>query len=251
MNTTQKPTQERILNENNMLIRPDGTYNERVHSTLSDIIFNMASKCHRTNETIGIDDLYQEAWLKVIDTINKGKEKNQYYEIPYLVITAKNAILAACINNNKNTDNIDNFSSALMSSSEASKNHGYSTTLNVAKAKMEYDISRHRINESEASIIRIALEQILKNCSPNDERVKTLIVIKYVKEFNGDSEIINQMYTDFYNSIDDERKSILDEMDNTKFTHNDAFKAMGLRATDNCSTQIRKRMKELLSILRD
>ena len=120
-------------------------------------------------------------------------------------------------------------------------------SLNVAKAKMEYEISLRYPTEEKKAILKLSLEDLLSNL--DDEPVRNLIIIKYIKEFNGTSYKINQLYNNFYNSIDDDRKAILDNMD--KFTNNAAFRALNMRATDNESTRIRKKMKEVIETLRD
>ena len=234
-----------MLDEDNMLIRNDGTYNQDIHSKLSRIISNIANKYARTNETIAVEDLKQEAWVKVLEAIEKGKNKGESREIKYLIMVAKNAILAQCMNVSHRREYEDDYSSFLMSSMDSVESDSR-IQLNVAKSKLEYEISRNKPREDESISLKIGLEQVLENLK--DERVKTLIIIKYVKEFDGKSQRIIRMYNDFRNSIDDERREVLDKM--TKFTNNAAFKAMGIRATDNCTTRIRASMKDILSILR-
>lgn len=241
MITTTKLNNVTIDNEENMLIRSDGTYNRDIHAKLSNIIKNIANKYIRTNETLNVEDLQQEAWLKIYEAIDRGRKQGKAREIQYLVMVAKNAILAECMNNASMRENIDDFSSMLVSSSDCKQSEG-DTELNVAKANLEYEISKHRPNESDATILKISLEDTLS--SLDDERVKNLIIIRYIKEFNGASEKIKQMYNDFYNSIDIDKQMILDSMD--KFTYNAAFRSLGLRATDNCTPAIRARIKEVL-----
>ena len=107
----------------------------------------------------------------------------------------------------------------------------------------EYELSLTKPNEEDSTILRLALEDLLE--SMEDEIVRNLIIIRYIKECNGTSKKIRKIYEEFKASLDDERRSILDNMD--KYTSNAAFKVLGMRATDNCSTKIRKDIKETLS----
>ena len=241
MNTVMKLNNSIFINEENMLIRPDGTYNQDIHSKLSKIIHNIALKCVRTNTTINVDDLKQNAWLKIYEAIRKGNEKGIYREINYLVIVAKNSILADCMNVSHDRENIDDFSSMLMSSYDQGNSKG-GAELNVAKAKLEYDISKHKPDEAKATDLRVSLEQLLEEL--DDERVKTFIILKYVKDCNGTSPKILNMYNNFVSTLDNERREILTGMD--KFTNNAAFRVMGIRATDNCTTNIRHKIKDVL-----
>lgn len=239
-NTTQiRDVNSTQLNDDNLLIRSDGTYNYEIHSKLSQIIINIANKYHATNSNLLVDDLVQDAWVKVFETIRQSPK-----EISYLVIVAKNAILAQCMSQTSKNKSIDDFNSMILSSMDNIEK-GTSVKLNVAKQKLEYTILRDKTQEDEAITLKVSLEQILENL--DNERVKTIIIIQYIKQFNGESDKIQDMYKQLYNSLDSDKKAILDNMD--KFTYNDAYKVLGLRATDNCTSRIRRRMKEVLSIL--
>lgn len=228
------------LNDDNLLIRSDGTYNYEIHSKLSQIIINIANKYHSTNNSLSVDDLIQDAWVKVFETIRQSPK-----EISYLVIVAKNAILAQCMSQTSKNKSIDDFNSMILSSMDNIEK-GTSVKLNVAKQKLEYTILRDKTQEDDAVALKVSLEQILENL--DNERVKTIIIIQYIKQFNGESDKIQDMYKQLYNSLDSDKKAILDNMD--KFTYNDAYRVLGLRATDNCTSRIRHRMKEVLSVLR-
>lgn len=233
MNTT-------TIKEENMLIKLDGTYNQEIHSQLNKIIDNIASKYKATNPTLSIEDLKQNAWLKIFETIERNK-KPDVRTIQYLVMVAKNAILAECMDESKIRDNIDDFSSMIMSSTDDAEGERHNQ-LNVAKMKLEYDILKNKINEEEATTLRVAFENVIN--SIQDDVVKNFIIIKYIKEFNGESKTIYALYNNFYNSLDENRRSLLDDMD--KFTNNLAFKALGMRATDKYSTVVRAKVKEVL-----
>lgn len=240
-NTTQvRDVNSTQLNDDNLLIRSDGTYNYEIHSKLSQIIINIANKYHATNNSVSVDDLIQDAWVKIFETIRQSPK-----EISYLVIVAKNAILAQCMSQTSKNKSIDDFNSMILSSMDNIEK-GTSVKLNVAKQKLEYTILRDKTQEDDAVALKVSLEQILENL--DNERVKTLIIIQYIKQFNGESDKIQDMYKQLYDSLESDKKAILDNMD--KFTYNDAYRVLGLRATDNCTSRIRHRMKEVLSVLR-
>ena len=56
-----------------------------------------------------------------------------------------------------------------------------------------------------------------------------------------------KLYNDFKATLDADRLEILNNME--KFTSNAAFKVLGMRATDNRSTEIRQTIKAALSVL--
>lgn len=237
MNTT---TQENVQATNdNILIDLNGNYNQEVHKKLNRIINNIALKYSKTN-MIDAEDLKQDAWCKIYEAIKKSKLKGEVLNIKYLVIVAKMEILAKCIKHSNRKDIVDDFSSMLLSSNEKSDNDSF----NVSKSKLEYNISKYQIDKSNEVILRLALEEILE--SIEDYRVKNLIIIRYIKNFNGLSPKINKMYVDFYNSIEDNKREILDNMNDNNFTLNDAFKVLGMRATDNSSTRVRNKIKQVL-----
>lgn len=234
---------ETKVNKQYVLKDLDGNYNMEVHKKLNNIIHNVASNLIRTNPYLSVDDIEQEAWCRVIEVINKNLDNGRELEISYLVRTAQSAALGYCIRQSKKTDNYDDFAITILNSYDSREDN----SLNVAKAKLEYELSLTNPDDYESSLLRMALEDLISKI--DDIPVRNLIVIKYVKEFNGTSPIITKYFNDFYNSIDDARKSILDNMD--KFTNNAAFRALNMRATDNESTRIRKKMKELIETLRE
>lgn len=233
------------VNRENVLLGLDGTYNDTIHKKLNSIIHNISVNKVRTNPTIDLEDLKQESWMRIYEVIDKNLKKGIELEIAYLITVAQTTTLGYCQKVSKECDKQDDFAGMLLSISDNGEGETHNK-LNVAKAKLEYELSLTKPNEEQSTVLRISLEDLIDKIE--DELVRNLIVIKYIKEFNGTSERITKVYRDFYNSIDDERKKILDDMD--KFTNNAAFRAMGMRATDNSSTRIRNEMKEILSILR-
>lgn len=230
------------VNKENVLIGLDGTYNEIIHKKLNSIIHNICQNKVKTNPTISIEDLKQDCWLRIYEVIDQNLKKGRELEISYLIVTAQTQALGICQKNSKYIENIDEFATMLLSSSD---NGDANTGLNVAKSKLEYDISLSRPNETDATDLRLLLEDILEHLiEPEYYLAKNLILIKYVKEVNGTSRRILNMYNDFYNTLDRERKKILDSMD--KFTNNAAFKVLNMRATDNLSTKVRQDVKDIL-----
>lgn len=235
---------ETKVNKQYVLKDLDGNYNMDVHKKLNQIVHNIASNLIRTNPYLSIEDIEQEAWCRIIEIINKNLDNGKELEISYLVKTAQSAALGYCIRQGKKTEKYDDFVTMIINAGDTSddKNH-----LNVQKAKIEYELSLRNTNEYDSSLLRMALEELISTI--DDIPVRNLIVIKYVKEFNGTSPVIIKYFKEFYDSIDDDRKSILDNMD--KFTNNAAFRALNMRATDNESTRIRKKMRELIETLRE
>lgn len=235
---------ETKVNKQYVLKDLDGNYNMDVHKKLNQIVHNIASNLIRTNPYLSIEDIEQEAWCRIIEIINKNLDNGKELEISYLVKTAQSAALGYCIRQGKKTEKYDDFVTMIINAGDTSddKNH-----LNVQKAKIEYELSLRNTNEYDSSLLRMALEELISTI--DDIPVRNLIVIKYVKEFNGTSPLIIKYFKEFYDSIDDDRKSILDNMD--KFTNNAAFRALNMRATDNESTRIRKKMRELIETLRE
>lgn len=234
---------ETKVNKQYVLKDLDGNYNMEVHKKLNNIIHNIASNLIRTNPYLSIEDIEQEAWCRVIEVINKNLENGRELEISYLVRTAQSSALGYCIRQSKKTENYDDFAISILNSYDRRDDD----SLNIAKSKLEYELSLSSPDEYKLSLLRMALEELISKI--DDIPVRNLIVIKYVKEFNGTSPVITKYFNDFYNSIDDDRKFILDNMD--KFTNNAAFRALNMRATDNESTRIRKKMRELIETLRE
>lgn len=233
------------VNKENVLLGLDGTYNDVIHKKLSGIIHNISANKVRTNPTLSLEDLKQESWARIYEVIRKNLKKGIELEIKYLVTVAQTTTLGTCQKESKRLDNIDDFASNLMSSSDSHVDNNH-LKLNIAKAKLEYDLSMLKPDEEKSTVLRISLEDLLEKME--DELVRNLIIIRYIKECNGTSERIIKLYEDFKSTLDIERRDLLDNMD--KFTSNTAFKVLGMRATDNRSTQIRKDMKRILMILR-
>lgn len=234
-----------IVNKENVLLTLEGEYNESIHRKLTGIISNIASSYKKTNVLLSVDDLKQEAWCKIFEVINSKREKNQEVEINYLIRVAQNAILAYCERQSNRSKHNDDFACMLMSSNDGHGDGSHYNPLNVAKAKLEYEISKNQPDDYKNLEIQISLENILEQLS--DEYIKNLLLIRYKKEFHGTSEKINKLFEDFKNGLDEVHKEMLDNME--KFTLNQAYKIIGMRATDNRSSQMRKAMKEILSVL--
>lgn len=233
------------INKENVLLGLDGTYNDVIHKKLNGIIHNIAMNKVRTNPTLSLDDLKQESWMRIYEVIDKNLKKGIELEISYLVTVAQTTTLGLCQKESKRLDNMDDFASNLMSVSDNAIDNNNSIQVNVAKAKLEYELSMTRPDEEKSTVLRISLEDILE--SMEDELVRNLIIIRYIKECNGTSKRITKLYEDFKATLDTDRLQILEEM--TKFTSNAAFKVLGMRATDNRSTQMRKDMKTVLEVL--
>ncbi len=260
--------QKEYVTGEDTLLYINGEVNQEVHSKLHKIVHNIARSYANKNPSISADDLEQDAWLKILETV-RAKKEDRYRDIKYLVIVAKNAILGKCMDISKDRDNIDDFSSMLISSMDAQTSDGNSNTLNVAKANLEYRLQLNHTQEDDASILRISFEDVVENItvvgkqmdtykiacktlSKHEQevfllKVQMLIVIRYIKEVNGDSKKIRKIYDAYYDSLIPERRRILDTMD--KFTNNAAFRVLGMRATDNPTKLIRAGVKEALSIL--
>ena len=234
------------VNKDNVLLGLDGVYNEVIHKKLNGIIHNIASNKVRTNSTLSLDDLKQESWMRIYEVIDKNLKKGIELEISYLVTVVQTTTLGMCQKESKRLEGIDDFASTLMSSSDGKSDDNDTGQINVAKAKLEYELSLNKSNEESATILRLSLEDLLE--SMEDELVKNLIIIRYIKEYNGSSTKIKKLYDKFEESLDDERRNLLKNMD--KYTSNNAFKVLGMRATDNRSTQIRKDMRKVLAMIR-
>ena len=186
-----------IVNKENVLLTLEGEYNESIHRKLTGIISNIASSYKKTNVLLSVDDLKQEAWCKIFEVINSKREKNQEVEINYLIRVAQNAILAYCERQSNRSKHNDDFACMLMSSSDGSGEGSHYNPLNVAKAKLEYEISKNQPDDYKNLEIQISLENILEQLS--DEYIKNLLLIRYKKEFHGTSEKINKLFEDFKN----------------------------------------------------
>lgn len=239
-------TREQKVNKENVLVGLDGTYNENIHKKLNSIIHNICQNKVRTNQSISLDDLKQDCWLRIYEVINQNLKKGRELEISYLIVTAQSQALGVCQKNSKHNENIDDFATMLLSSYDTGGNNR--SNLNVAKSNLEYKISLNKPIESDSTDLRISLEELLDGLNDSEYYLaKNLILIKYVKQVNGTSSKIISMYNKFYNTLDSKHKEILDNMD--KFTNNAAFKVLNMRATDNLSTKVRKDIKTILSSL--
>lgn len=234
------------VNRENVLLRLDGTYNDVIHKKLNGIIHSISLNKVRTNPTLSLEDLKQESWLRIYEVIDKNLNRGIELEISYLITIAQTTTLGTCQKEAKRLDGIDDFASNLISISDSSIDDNHSQHLNVAKSKLEYELSLHKSNEENSTILRLSLEDLLEDIE--DELVRNLIIIRYIKECNGTSKKIRKLYDEFVATLDEERRNILINMD--KYTSNAAFRVLGMRATDNSSTRIRNSMKEILSELR-
>lgn len=233
--------EEYKVNKDNVLLGLDGTYNEEIHTKLSRIIHNIAYNKTLTNPSVSLEDLKQEAWCRIFDVIKKNLANGRELEISYLISVAQSMILGCCIVNQKYNKGIDVGQSAVLNSYSVNEDFD----VRQALGNLEYMMSKNKTNEMDSSCQRIALEQILESTS--DKRVKYMIVMRYIKDCNGTSKKIKQMYDEFYNELDEDKQNILNNM--TKFTNNEAYKVLGMRATDNSSTKVRANIRNILSVL--
>lgn len=268
MKTTTKESNY-TLQEENLLYTSNGDVNQAIYSKLNKIIHKFASLYASRNPTTTVEDLEQDAWVKIFETI-KNKPEDRFKDIRYLVIVAKNEIIGKCMDISKEQSHIDDYATCLLSSSDIQTSNGRNN-VNVEKSKLEYELQSHRLQEDDATILRIVLEDIIENIDTKGKnidsykqvltklskreqqsfltKVKMMIVIRYIKDFNGSSPKLRKIYDDYYNTLNIERQFILDKMD--KFTNNACFKAMGMRATDNPTKYIRSGVKEILISLMD
>lgn len=233
------------VNKDYVLLGLDGVYNESIHKQLNSVIHNISANKVRTNPTLSLEDLMQESWTQIYEVIDKNLKKGRELELKYLVTVVTTTTLGLCQRESKRLDNIDDFASNLMSASDGVLDDNNSIKTNVAKAKLEYELSTTRPDEEKQTVLRVCLEDILE--SIEDELVRNLIIIRYIKECNGTSKKIMSLYENFKATLDNDRLNILENMD--KFTSNAAFKVLGMRATDNLSTKIRKDVKQVLAVL--
>lgn len=238
MNTTT------TLNESNMLVTPSREYNYEIHAKLSRIISNMARKKQSTNWTSYSEDLEQEAWARIFEIIEKGKNEGKYFEINYLVTVAKNTILGSVIKQKKLEDNYDSLLNAAYNDSTI--NNQVKSNALKNRNNIEYQLLKNESTMADKVELRLALEQMLTTMT--DERTRNFIMIKYIKEFDGDSPTIIALYNTYHDSLPIERQQILDDMKDS-CTNAMIFRAMGLRDTDNCTTKIRNKTKVMLGSL--
>lgn len=235
-----------------ILISLDKTYNEEAHQALSSAIHKIATHKQRTNQTLSVEDLKQDAWTRIYEIIDAKLKQGVEVNVRYLAKTAFHNTLGNCQKESRRLSYIDDFASNLMSVSDGSmESDSSSIKLNVAKSKLEYELSLTKPDEAKSTDLRLSLENILENIDntvDDDVVARNIIVIQYVKQHNGDSKKINNLYEDIKSSLDSDKLQLLDDMD--KFTRNAAFKIFGMRATDNRSSRIRERMKELMIPLR-
>ena len=167
------------VNKENVLIGLDGTYNETIHKKLSSIIHNISLNKVRTNPTLSLEDLKQESWMRIYEVIDKNIKKGIELEISYLITVARTTTLGTCQKEAKRLDNIDDFASNLMSASDGQVDDNNSVHLNVAKAKLEYELSLTKPNEEKTTILRLSLEDLLE--SMEDELVRNKIITRNIK----------------------------------------------------------------------
>ena len=226
------------------LLTLNGVYNHVIYDKLDIQIKKIAHRFHATNPTIDYEDLYQEAWLRIVTIIQQGLMKNKEYNLKYLVKTAHNAILAYCQKIGKYDTYIDEYVTEIFNDYEQQKTSG----LNDRKHKIDFKISKEHNNiVSLNNFSRLQLEEILLT-EPINTLAKQFIMLRYIKDANGESIPIKKLYNNFYISLDSDRRNLLDNISD-KMTSNEIFRILGIRATDNCTTTIRKEIKNLLTPL--
>lgn len=236
----EKITTADNYNEKNMLITPSGEYNADIHAKLSRIINNIARNKNSTNPYCSVEDLEQDAWTRIFEVIKTGKENNKYFEINYLITVAKNTILRKCMKQSKYQSRFDELGCESYNL-DVSDYEAY-----FIRDSIEFDIIKHQSLMSDKVDLKVALEQILSNLT--DERTRLFIILKYIKEFDGDSGVILDLYNTYYESVSDEYKTMLDDL-NDKCSNGAIFRAMGLRDTDNCTTKIRRKTYDIFKSL--
>ena len=244
MSETSKPTKQ----SKDIFVKPDGEVVDKEYIKLSKILHNYAI---RINKSVlygdYMEDLYQEAWCKIIKEIPNVLARRGIIETQYAVRIGQNAMLAYFNNKiNKHQVELDPYTNDIFNEEMNSNKDRFQ--LNTEKAKLEFNVSKNKLPLEDCISLRVSIENIILNL-PKDDRCRNLLLMKYIKEFDGTSEVLLKEYEDFYNSCDKEKQEILNSMDEN-FTHNKAYKCLGIRSTDNCTTQIRKGIKDLLQDLR-
>lgn len=222
-----------------ILIDLQGHYSESVHKSLAKVLKNKAYRLKQTNPTVDAEDLEQEAWIRILDVIKKKLAQGKELPISYLVTVGTNCMIYNCQLASKYNKGIDDVAGAVLNDpASPNKESGKAESFRV-----QYMMSKRQPNQMNQVEIRTSIEQILNLLE--DIPIKHLILIRYVKEIEGDSPIILDMYNKFYLSLEPNKQKILDDMD--IFSMKDAFNVLGIRHTDNISTTIRQGCRDVFS----
>lgn len=225
--------------DDQILIDLHGHYNEEVQKNLTKILRNKAYRFKQTNPTIDVEDLEQEAWTRILDVIKKKLAKGIELPISYLVTVGTNCMIYNCQLSSKYNKGIDDFAGIVLNDPGSStRENGKSESF-----KVQYTLAKKQPNQMNQVEIRTSMEQILGLL--DDIPIKNLILIRYIKEIEGDSPVIKDMYQQFYSRLDSDKQKILDDMD--IFSMKDAFSVLGIRHTDNISTTIRQGCKDVFT----
>lgn len=213
------------------LMNVDGTYNDYCLELLTPAIYNMAKRASRTNTNIDYEDLIQEAWCNIFSAARK-----RTINYAYALCIAKTTAIGRCRCDQRKLNHIDTYKSSVLNSNT------YQGDKEGIADVVEYEISnKNNTCEADRVCLKVDLEALLDKADP---LVKNFIIIKYIKEFNGDSPKIIEMYNQLYEAVDETKKRILDNM--TKYTAKQAWSVLGIRNTDNCTTRIKGQIRELL-----
>lgn len=234
-----------LINRENVLLTLDGFYNYEIHDKLDKAIRGIAGNKIKTNPLMNFDDLCQDAWLRILDVVDNNLKKGKELEYKYLYVVAQSIILGMCKVQAKKNVHIDHYKSGIFNNNDRFSNIGDSGLGKNAKLELEILESSGMNNVSDNIILQVALEEVIDNIT--DDLVKNFIILKYIKEFDGTSPHILELYINFFNSLNYELQDTL--INCKKFTNALAFKCLGLRATDNKSTYIRNEVKKVLTIL--
>jgi len=234
-------------NENEILITMNGVLDEKLFMKLNKIIIKMACNFVKTNPYLSYNDLQQDAWLRIFEVINLNITRNRELPIAYLVVTARTYMLSICQRQSKYQTLIDTKNTEFFNDYE-NQLHGSYT---YRKHKIEYEIQDMADMDIYKAIdLQITLEQLIDLFNENDRLellAKQMLILKYVKEFYGESSKIHQDYMNVYNTLNDIAKCKLDNME--KFTNKDAYNIIGIRNTDNITTNIKYLIKTILQAM--
>ena len=253
MNITSKPIKQEYdegknIKDEDIFVDSEGRMIDKEYVKLSKILYNK-SKYFAQNAVFGdySEDLYQEAWCKIIKEIPGIIKRHGVVTTSYAVKTGENAmryyIRKRVI---KHQEILDIYNNEIFNEEMNANQDRFQ--LNTEKAKLEFSLSKDYLPLEDSVSLRVSIENIILNL-PKDDRRRNLLLIKYIKEFEGRSEVLLKEYQEFYEKCDKEKQDILNSMD-AKFTHNKAYQCLGIRSTDNCTTQIRKGIKSLLADLK-
>ena len=121
---------------NEVLITLGGDFNEEVYKTLKKVIHNIANNKMKTNRQLDIEDLKQEAWVRILETIQKNKNNGKELEIGYLIRVAQTSILAYCQKEAVIKNNSHDYANEVMNLYESDEHSNY----NSLKSRFELRI---------------------------------------------------------------------------------------------------------------